>query len=223
MESKTDKNTVKEISTIILSMSLNIDNYNKTSTDKIEEPKFSDFFDYFSKTKNIWLKTIKTVLEDIETETNTISEDGQKDIAAAIVTDMINYMYINNIQFEFKKELKNIDTKTARKYIEDILVKSLPDVVEVTIGNKIDGDKIDIKLITQIGFRQIITNIENDKVYTIIRPPGQISSLYSGKFGGKRSKKYRKNKKLLKSKKNKKTLKSKKNKNYKKYRFSRKI
>ena len=211
MESKTDKNTVKEISSIILSMSLNIDNYNRKSTDKIEEPKLSDFFGYFSTTKNIWLKTIKNVLENIETETNTISEDGQKDIAAAIVTDMINYMYVNNIQFEFKKELKNIDTITARKYVEDILVNSLPDVVEVTIGNKIDGDKIDIKLITQIGFRKIITNIENDKVYRVIRPPGQISSLYSAKFGGKRSKKYRK------------TRKSKKNKNYKKSRFSRKI
>ena len=210
MESKPDKNTVKDISTIILSISLNIDHYNKTNNHIIEEPLISDFFDFFSKTKNIWIKTVEMVLKNIEIDTDTISEDDKSDIAVVVVTDMLNYMYVNNIQYEFKKAHKNVATLTARKYVEKLLVKINNDVVEVEIGKKIDGEKIDITLITREGFRQIITDIENDKAYTVT---GYVSSLLSGKFGGKKSRKYKKTKKSKKTKQSKK---------YKKTRFSRK-
>jgi hypothetical protein len=209
MASNLDKNIVKDISTKIISMSLNIDHYNKTNKDIIEEPLFSDFFDYFSKTRNIWIKTIESVLKNIEKETNTIDEDDKSDIAVLVVTDMLNYMYIYNIQYVFKQQLKNVDTSTARKNVE-VLLENKINVVEFTIGNKINTDKIDITLITKIGFRQIITNIETDKAYTVIKPPGHISSILSSKFGGNRSRKYRKTRKSKKYKRSRKSRKLKK-------------
>jgi len=201
MESKPDKNIIKDISTIILSMSLNIDHYNKTNNEIIKQPILSDFFDYFSKTKNIWIKTVESVLENIEIEKGTISEDDKLDIADVVVTDMLNYMYVNNIQYEFKQVHKNVSTLTARKYLEDLLEKKL-DVVEVEIGKKINGDKIDVTLITKDGFIQIITSIENDKKYTVL---GHVSNILSGKFGGKKSRKYKKYRKSRKYKKSKKS------------------
>lgn len=201
MESKPDKNIIKDISTIILSMSLNIDHYNKTNNEIIKQPILSDFFDYFSKTKNIWIKTVESVLENIEIEKGTISEDDKLDIADVVVTDMLNYMYVSNIQYEFKQVHKNVSTLTARKYLEDLLEKKL-DVVEVEIGKKINGDKIDVTLITKDGFIQIITSIENDKKYTVL---GHVSNILSGKFGGKKSRKYKKYRKSRKYKKSKKS------------------
>ena len=207
MDSKHDKNIIQEISQIILSISLNIDHYNKENDYIIEQPAFSDFFDFFSKIKKIWIETVKLILKELKVDSLSISEDDQIEIATVVVKDMISYMYIQNIQYEFKKDNKNIETLTARKYIEEDI-----DTVKVEIAKKIDGEKIDIRLITRTGFINIIKDIIKNKEYTVLEPKlsnskGHISSLLSGKFGGKHSRKYKKTKK---------------NKKYKKIRFTRK-
>jgi hypothetical protein len=197
MESKPDTNILNDISKIIISMSLNIDHYNKANKDIIENPAVSDFFEYFSKTKVIWIQTVKNVLKNTEIDTTTLSINDKQDIADIIVNDMLSYMYVNNIQYEFEKEHKNVTTLNARKYVEELFTKEVADnLVEVEIGQKIYAT-----LLTKSGFRQIITDIENDKAYTVI---GLKSSLYAAKFGGKKSRKSKKSKKSRKSRKTKK-------------------
>lgn len=208
MESKPDVNILNDISKIIISMSLNIDHYNKANKEIIEKPAVSDFFDYFSKTKIIWIQTVKNVLKNKEIDTNTLSINDKQDIADIIVNDMLSYMYVNNIQYEFEKAHKNVTTLNARKYVEELFTKEVADnLVEVEIGQKIDGAKIYATLLTKSGFRQIITDIENDKAYTVI---GLKSSLYAAKFGGKKSRKLKKTRKSRKSRKSRKTKKSRK-------------
>ncbi len=203
MESKPDVNILNDISKIIISMSLNIDHYNKANKEIIEKPAVSDFFDYFSKTKVIWMQTVKNVLKNKEIDTNTLSINDKQDIADIIVNDMLSYMYVNNIQYEFEKAHKNVTTLNARKYVEELFTKEVADnLVEVEIGQKIYAT-----LLTKSGFRQIITDIENDKAYTVI---GLKSSLYAAKFGGKKSRKLKKTRKSRKSRKSRKTKKSRK-------------
>lgn len=200
MESKPDVNILNDISKIIISMSLNIDHYNKANKEIIEKPAVSDFFDYFSKTKVIWMQTVKNVLKNKEIDTNTLSINDKQDIADIIVNDMLSYMYVNNIQYEFEKAHKNVTTLNARKYVEELFTKEVADnLVEVEIGQKIYAT-----LLTKSGFRQIITDIENDKAYTVI---GLKSSLYAAKFGGKKSRKLKKTRKSRKTKKTKKSRK----------------
>ena len=207
MESKPDVNILNDISKIIISMSLNIDHYNKANKEIIEKPAVSDFFDYFSKTKVIWMQTVKNVLKNKEIDTNTLSINDKQDIADIIVNDMLSYMYVNNIQYEFEKAHKNVTTLNARKYVEELFTKEVADnLVEVEIGQKIYAT-----LLTKSGFRQIITDIENDKAYTVI---GLKSSLYAAKFGGKKSRKLKKTRKSRKSRKSRKTKKSRKTRKY---------
>ena len=249
-----ENKNINDISQIILSMSLNIDDYNKRKIYEfkenlkkskkkqdgtvdssenpehelpkeflyklLEEPVSLDFFDYFSKTKNIWKTTITYILEELEIgNEQTLEDEDIQYIAAAVVRDSVNYMYIQNIQYEFKKDNKNVETLTARRYIEDLL-KEPRNTVEVEIGKKNvtynetrqeKSESLFATLITRRQFINIIRNIIRDKEYTDIDSPtktkGYISNLFSSKIGGNKSRKPRKYRKTRKSKKYKKSIK----------------